>query len=332
MTRAASGKRRGGYEVTRATLCAVEVERVERCPVCGGDDRAPLHLGLSDFVFGVAPGTWDLHRCLTCRGAFLDPRPTAASIGAAYASYYTHTPPVPEPPSTGPARRLRNGYVNARLGARLAPASAAGRAVVPLLPPVKAASDRLFRHLPIPPGGRLLDVGCGNGQFVLHARDAGWEAEGIDVDEQAVAVGEHLRAGRIEDEPAETYDAITLSHVIEHVPDPVSTLRAVRRALKPGGRVWLATPNLQSPGHRALGRRWLHLDPPRHLALFTGASLRRALGAAGFTDVGHHRTALDAREVFAKSGAPGSRRALVADALALAVPGAGEELVLSARR
>ena len=315
----------------------MDTEPVERCPVCGGAERTPLHLGLTDQVFRVAEGAWHLQRCSTCGSGFLDPRPTADTLGEAYAgAYYTHEPPRPEPPSAGLARRLRNGYANARLGADLEPAARAGRAVIPLLPPVKARTDRLFRHLPVPPGGRLLDVGCGNGQFVLHAKDAGWQAEGIDVDAEAIAHHPDLRPGTIEEQPADTYDAITLSHVIEHVTDPVATLEAARRALKPGGSIWLATPNLHAPGHRAYGRHWLHLDPPRHLVLFTRASLRRALGAAGFKEVRPRRTAPDARDVWAKSAAIGgrrhTRRALLADALALAAPGVAEEIVMTARR
>ena len=67
-----------------------ELELLKYCPVCGSRERELLHTGLRDRVFGVAPGDWTLHRCLECQSAYLDPRPTLATIGQAYTNYYTH--------------------------------------------------------------------------------------------------------------------------------------------------------------------------------------------------------------------------------------------------
>jgi SAM-dependent methyltransferase len=83
----------------------------------------------------------------------------------------------------------------------------------------------------------------------------------------------------------ETYDAVTMSHVIEHLHDPVSALQEVRRILKPGGTLWIVTPNVESIGHRRFGVNWRGLEPPRHLVLFSGASLAEALDRAGFWPV-----------------------------------------------
>jgi 2-polyprenyl-3-methyl-5-hydroxy-6-metoxy-1,4-benzoquinol methylase len=327
----------------------VEVERVERCPICGGDGRAPLHRAVTDGVYGVAPGTWDLHRCTTCGGAFLDPRPTQATIGEAYATYYTHAAPQAEAPSHGLRRAIRNGYVNARYGYALKPANPLGRAVVPLVPPLRIDTDRLFRHLP--KGARVLDVGCGNGDWVAQAQSVGWQADGIDPDEEAVAAarqaGLHVTTQSLH-QLTGPYDAITLSHVIEHVPDPRQTLEAVHALLRPGGTIWLATPNLASIGHRVFGRHWRGLEAPRHLVLFDAPALRHALASAGFTHVEQHRTPPRARFMFTQSASIAAgrlpyddpvqlptriaRRATVADAFALVAPTTGEELVLSARR
>ena len=78
------------------------------------------------------------------------------------------------------------------------------------------------------------------------------------------------------------FDAVTLSHVIEHVHDPVVALREVHRILKPGGRVWMATPNMDSTSHRMFHRHWLHLDLPRHLVIFNASSLKLACEHGGF--------------------------------------------------
>jgi hypothetical protein len=70
--------------------------------------------------------------------------------------------------------------------------------------------------------------------------------------------------------------------VLEHLPNPLAALHSTFRILKPGGQVSIATPNLNSVGHRHFGRHWLHLDPPRHLVLFDAATLRNALERCGF--------------------------------------------------
>jgi len=75
---------------------------------------------------------------------------------------------------------------------------------------------------------------------------------------------------------------VTLSHVIEHVHDPVACLREVFRLCKPGGQVWITTPNLESYGHRRFREHWIGLQPPNHLVLFTRSSIMHALNAAGF--------------------------------------------------
>ncbi len=264
------------------------------CPVCQGASARPLHDRLTDRVFGVAPGEWTLVRCLSCGAGRLNPRPSDDAIGALYASYYTHEPPTPNLVPAGrlarALRALRNAHVNARLGYNLQPAWKAGRLLGRLAPPLAAVAERGVRHLPA--GERCLDVGCGNGLFVAEAAAAGWIAAGIDPDAQAVAAGRDAgldlvvesiedRAGR---EPG-AFDAVTLSHVLEHVPDPVAFLSAARRLLRPGGTVWIATPNLAAAGHERYGRDWVHLDPPRHLTLFDAASIRVALAAAGFDEI-----------------------------------------------
>lgn len=274
-------------------VSALPTVRVESCPVCGSEGRRRLHSGLRDRVFGVAPGMWDLHACTSCGSAFLDPRPADEAIGSLYASYYTHEPPRPNLEPAGKlARRLRalrNGHIDARLGYRAEPSSSLG-AALGALPPARALFERAVRSLPA--AGRVLDVGCGHGLWVAEIAALGWEARGIDLDERAVqagrAAGLDLEVATLAQHAARhagTYDAVTLSHVIEHLPDPRAALADVRALLRPGGRVWIATPNLAAQGHRRFGPDWVHLDPPRHLVLFRGSSLPAALTDAGLNDV-----------------------------------------------
>lgn len=332
---------------------ALDLERVRNCPACGSTRRSLLYDALSDRIFHAAPGTWRLISCSDCASAYLDPRPTEASIGRAYESYYTHGAEAIAAPG-GPRAKLLNGYLNARWGYDLRPAAPFGRLVGALVPVRATIASREIRHQMRIPGGRLLDVGSGSGAFVAHARRLGWEAEGLDPDPIAVETarrnGIPSTLGRLSDleELERAFESVTLSHVIEHLHDPVADLRRIHRILVPGGRLWIATPNLLALGHRLFGSQWRGVEPPRHLVLFTPDSLDRLLRSCGFTPLPLPRPAPTARVSFVQSAAlraglpvyDGARKpsrstvmaAAVADRLEYLVPRLAEELVTIARR
>jgi len=271
------------------------LERVPDCPVCGDENRELLHKGLSDRVFFCAPGEWSLYRCKSCASAYLDPRPTPATIGLAYQRYFTHDE-VTRLSSLGILKKLRrmlaNGYRNHRYGTKDYPASILGILAARLMPNNRAIIDASMRHLPkAKEGQQLLDLGCGNGAFLLRARSAGWDVSGVDFDAKAVETacsqGLDVRLGGVEtmDPSIEQFDVITLAHVIEHVHHPVAVLQACYRLLKPCGFLWIETPNIASEGHRLFGTAWRGLEPPRHLVLFTLESMRNALSTAGFAEI-----------------------------------------------
>lgn len=266
------------------------LERLERCPVCDGADRELLYDALTDHVFGTAPGKWDVHRCVACRSAYLDPRPTAETIGLAYRDYFTHTQLALPPITLGGVRRaLSNGYLNARYATRFDLAWPMGRFVLPFFPARRSRVDREVRHLLRPQeGATVLDVGCGDGRFVRRMKAAGWRAVGVDPDPRAVQECRRHGIAAVQgtmaslDAAPGTFDAVTLSHVIEHTHDPRAELGRARELLKPEGVLWLATPNLSARGHSHFGASWLGLDPPRHLVVFTRESLIRMVVDAGF--------------------------------------------------
>lgn len=273
------------------------MERVERCPICGSLRRTVLYEGLTDRVFFCAPGTWTLRRCGECRSAYLDPRPTRDTIGLAYTRYFTHASDgrVSIQGLSRMARLRRavgNGYLNRRYGTDFRPASRLGWLVAAVARGKRAQLVALSRNLPTPwPGAAVLDVGCGNGDFLDFARRAGWRTMGVDPDVRAVETarsrGLEVQAGEIDvlAGAGATFDVVTLSHVIEHLHEPLQMLRACHQLLNPGGCLWLETPNLDSLGHQVYGPSWRGLEPPRHLVLFTWNSLSRVLEAAGFARV-----------------------------------------------
>lgn len=295
-----------------------DLESAATCPACGSPARSRLHGGLKDWTFHCAPGEWSLWRCAACASAYLDPRPTEASIGRAYSSYYTHGAAAAPAGygSLGALRRWRrqlaNGYVAWRygLGAQ-EPASRIGVLAALVVPPLKAQLDYKYRNLPGPRAtdGALLDVGCGDGNFLALAAASGWKTLGVDFDQAAVARarerGLAVLAGGIEvlAERRDEFNVITMSHVIEHAHDPLSMLEACHRLLKPGGYLWIETPNIDSYSHERFGRFWRGLEAPRHLVLFNDGSLRRILTRAGFVAVERLRRPSAFRSLYLSSQA-----------------------------
>jgi SAM-dependent methyltransferase len=144
--------------------------------------------------------------------------------------------------------------------------------------------------------GRLLDVGCGKGFFVKFCRDAGIEAEGCDLSATGVeyarrVLGVPAHAGRLEDLRASlgTYDAVTCWATVEHLPDPVATVRGIYDVLAPGGRLFMDTGIGDDWLDRLLPGRVQWYDPPQHLWVFSAAGLRKVVENAGFR-VQHHIT------------------------------------------
>ncbi len=131
-------------------------------------------------------------------------------------------------------------------------------------------------------GRRLLDVGCGDGSFLLRARQVGWKAFGTELNPRlARAVGLDVYTSLAQATARGPFDCITAWHVLEHFVDPGEELRRMAGLLAPNGVLCLAVPNAESRQARQFSRHWLHLDVPRHLHHFSQSSLERHLGQAG---------------------------------------------------
>ncbi len=290
----------GAPAATTAEWPRDSLEAVPRCPACGSASRRTLYRDLTDRVFFCAPGRWTLHECAECRSAYLDPRPSLASIHLAYRSYYTHRRRQRQHDSELDglrrfARALANGYRNHRYGSDFRPSSALGPVAVPLLLPLRRAFDGEMRYLPpLRPGARLLDVGFGDALFLDVARRVGWQVAGADPDPKVIEHARHkgfeVRQGGVEAyaDAIGRFDVVTLGHVIEHVHQPRATLQAAFELLRPGGCLYLDTPNVESAGHRRYREHWRGLEVPRHLVLFSAAALHGMLRDAGFARIDRH--------------------------------------------
>lgn len=139
----------------------------------------------------------------------------------------------------------------------------------------------------VPPNVRVLDVGCGFGESLGFHAARGCDVYGVEADQNIRRVvetfGYKVHVGLFDDKVYEQdyFDFITMDQVIEHVADPISTLRGVARILKPGGTAILSTPNVHGWGARLFGKRWINWHSPYHLQLFTRQSMRLAAQEAG---------------------------------------------------
>ena len=271
----------------------IKTEHVELCPVCSSHDISLKLDHLVDWQSHPPSGFWVMNICVDCGSGYLAVRPTAEYIHEAYKNYYTHTNKKDKTINSSLRRVQKKLYSEY--------CSFAHKKynfynwlvyfVARLIYPVGLYFDAKSRHIAkFRNKGRLLDVGCGNGEFLQLARLYGWAVSGVDFDLEAVSTaranGLDIKHGGIDViNKKERYDFISLSHVIEHVYDPVGFLKQCASLLSDGGVLWLETPNIESFGLRVYESNWRGLEPPRHLILFNKNSLINALHSVGLTNV-----------------------------------------------
>lgn len=265
----------------------VETETVD-CPCCGGGDHDTVIVA-DDPLTGLG-GLFQVVRCRACRLCFTNPRPTAHSLGLFYpADYRPHFERQNGPHSRRSWRgrlewallRQRYGYLPRPTDAMTGFTSAVARVVI-------RRTRARERWVPFRAPGRLLDFGCGAGNFLRQMREYGWNVEGLDFSPRMVQAlrekGEfptHLGTLPHRQVAAGSFDAITMWHSLEHVPRPREILQAASDALRPGGLLAVSVPNFASWSFRQFRAQWTGLALPRHLVHFIPQTLGRMVEAAG---------------------------------------------------
>jgi len=153
---------------------------------------------------------------------------------------------------------------------------------------VRTFRNKLQKLLSSGPVRDLLEVGCGPGYFLLEARHAGI-AGVVGVDRNPWAIDEVRRhgleahVGSLDVLAADrTFDAVVMLDVLEHITEPVPFLAEIRRRLRPGGRVFIMTPNIRSLLAQVSGQRWVSFKIPEHVFYYSPHSIRLLLERCGF--------------------------------------------------
>ena len=249
------------------------------CVLCGGERFEDAVVGYDR----VVPRREDFRyrRCLGCSLVALTPLPRDADLAGLYPDDY-----APHAASGRIAPGPRNAFE--RFAARHRYAARQPRPVGLWEGLARVVARPMLRGVFDPRGAdRMLDVGCGSGALLARHRALGWEVQGVEPSERAVAACRSrdlpVEHGGLLDVslPGRHFDVIALHHVIEHVPSPVDVLRRARSLLAPGGLVEVLTPNVASLGFRLYGSCWYALDAPRHLHLFDARCLARLAERAG---------------------------------------------------
>jgi 2-polyprenyl-3-methyl-5-hydroxy-6-metoxy-1,4-benzoquinol methylase len=243
------------YNVNVSMSAASNGSAITGCPVCGESDR---------IAFAFERNGNRIHSCKRCTLEFSFPQPTDETLAAIYSGEYFL--------GSKDQDSLKRQELLKRATARLYL-----DAIAPFVPE---------------PGARLLEIGCGSGDFLAEARSRGFEVEGLEYSAHAVKdanmrLGSSaVRAGSPEQKclPDGAYDVIAAFDVVEHLRNPRQSIEYLRAALKSRGLLAIVTPSTDSWSRQILGRHWMEYKT-EHLTYFSRESMKQLLHAAGFDGI-----------------------------------------------
>ena len=230
-----------------------------KCPWCGSD-KAQINLWLRDEF--LTKEDFHICECLNCGLLYTMPRPDKDKIGDYYKSeeYYSH-------------QENKKGFI---------PKVYERVKKVNLKHKYKLATKGLSV-------GKVLDIGCGVGDFLHTAELHGWTCMGVEPSEDAKAIAQKRMSGKIisseelEKLPDGSFDLITMWHVLEHVDDLKWQVAQLQRLVKPSGRVVIALPNYKSYDGQYYKELWAAYDVPRHLNHFNKTTLTKIFKTNGLS-------------------------------------------------
>jgi 2-polyprenyl-3-methyl-5-hydroxy-6-metoxy-1,4-benzoquinol methylase len=258
----------------------IRVFSKDYCLICGSKG-GKLYRSIPDRLYGTK-GEWNIENCPDCGMGWLNPCPINEDIPFLYPDYYTHQSPNSPVEHN---QQVQGLFRNRRLLDKLLITLINKQIINPLITPSYWRPLWLRNQ----EQGNILDLGCGNGQFLATIHKLGWNAYGVEPDPTAAKAakavpGIHVHIGELDtaDFFDNMFDVIRIHHVLEHVIDPLRILNQCQRILRPNGHLLIQTPNFDSFVHKRFKQYWLSLDPPRHLHLLTKRSLSGLLVNTGY--------------------------------------------------
>jgi 2-polyprenyl-3-methyl-5-hydroxy-6-metoxy-1,4-benzoquinol methylase len=227
-------------------------ERLDECPACKGTEFKN-HLICKDTL--VSQESFAIVKCKDCKILFTNPRPDAASLPAYYQSddYISHT-------------NKGNNLINL---------------IYKIVRNFTIRSKYSIITQKIK-NGKILDVGCGTGDFLHYCQKKSWEVTGVETNPIARELTKEKGIKNIyssyqEIEENETFDVITLWHVLEHIPDLTEAINTFKKSLKKDGLLVIALPNRDSLDALVYNENWAAYDVPRHLYHFNQESFGKLM-------------------------------------------------------
>jgi 2-polyprenyl-3-methyl-5-hydroxy-6-metoxy-1,4-benzoquinol methylase len=229
------------------------------CCLCEEPESKEILLS-KDYNWGIS-GVSRYVKCNTCGFIYQNPRPIPDRIMEFYPHLYGT---AVRNPSENPESKINASIHHIRSG----------------------IIDRFISNT----SRSMFDIGCGSGFFLEYMRRQGWRVSGVDPSAEHVIYANRKLGLQdvweglwpLDHKLTIQVDAVSLFHVIEHILLPTEALSAIRQILRPGGIVVLETPNVESWPAKLFGHRWVTLDAPRHVSLFSKRTLTYCLGKAGF--------------------------------------------------
>lgn len=251
---------------------ALEHETLGVCPICKSERSSHFHTCVDHTVSGES---FDIRECEECGFRYTDPRPLEDRIGDYYEAeeYISHS-------------NTKKGLINTLY-------HWARQYTV-------WKKERLVRQLASDLPKKILDHGCGTGEFLAQCRKKGWETQGLEPDdgarEQAAQLLGHPvhSPETLSEFPDDSLSIITLWHVLEHVPRLEETVGELKRTLSSGGTLVVAVPNCRAYDAAHYKENWAAYDLPRHLYHFRPPDIRRLFEDHGMEVVRVRPMLLDA--------------------------------------
>jgi 2-polyprenyl-3-methyl-5-hydroxy-6-metoxy-1,4-benzoquinol methylase len=231
------------------------------CPVCNSTSIQPA-LTAEDFT--VSHEKFAIWHCNDCTARFTQDVPEQDAIGPYYKSdtYISHSD-------------TKKGLVNTLYH------KVRKRTLV--------SKRKLITQQTGKATGTILDIGCGTGAFLNEMQQSGWSITGLEPDAMAREKANTLyhitpqESGKLFELPAQTYDAITMWHVLEHVHELQAYVKQAEKLLAPNGKLVIAVPNYTSYDAKVYAENWAAYDVPRHLYHFSPQSIESLLNTKNLT-------------------------------------------------